>query len=212
MELYWAYGSIASWRIALALLFKGLEVEDRLLDLGRREHLQLGYTSLNPRGRVPTLVDGDLVITEPLAILAYLERAYPRPPLFGGDAAEGARIWEQMLVIDTYVAPPLLKIARTLSTRPLQDPIRIGELKEKVADLLAELDRLESFAERGPFNAVDATLVPLLALLQRSTRREGADKIGLLPFDWKRYTRLMERYEAVRALEGFGRTWPPHWA
>ena len=37
-----------------------------------------GYRALNPLGVVPTLVDGDLVLTESAAILLYLADRYPR--------------------------------------------------------------------------------------------------------------------------------------
>ena len=34
-------------------------------------------------GKVPVLKDGDFVIYESLAMMAYLDRKYPEPPLFG---------------------------------------------------------------------------------------------------------------------------------
>ncbi len=38
---------------------------------------------LNPRGKVPTLKDGDFAVYESIAIMAYLDRKYTEPPLFG---------------------------------------------------------------------------------------------------------------------------------
>ncbi|MCA9567434.1 MAG: glutathione S-transferase family protein [Myxococcales bacterium] len=211
MELYWAQGSVSSWRVVLALLFKELEVDDRLLDMANRDHVQIGYTSLNPRGRVPTLVDGEVVVAEPLAILGYLDRAYPRLPLFGATSADAARIWQKVVDIDTFLTPAALPTAHTLGRQlRLEQPL-LGELREKVAEVLVELDRLEAHCERGPFNAVDAMLVPVLAVLKRASLMRGADQVGLLPLDWSRWAQLLERYEGVKKLEGFARSWPPHW-
>lgn len=39
------------------------------------------YLAINPRGQVPALVDGDVRIYESVAIVEYLERRYPEPPL-----------------------------------------------------------------------------------------------------------------------------------
>jgi glutathione S-transferase len=46
------------------------------------------YRALNPLGVVPTLVDGDLVLTESTAILLYLADRYPDARLAPGDRAQ----------------------------------------------------------------------------------------------------------------------------
>ena len=45
------------------------------------------YLALNPYGRVPTLVDGDLMLYESTSILNYLETLFPEPPLVLGQFA-----------------------------------------------------------------------------------------------------------------------------
>jgi glutathione S-transferase len=67
----------------LALEVKGLAYESKLLEFSKDEHKTPSYLKLNPRGKVPTLKDGDFVIYESVAIMAYLDRKYPDPPLFG---------------------------------------------------------------------------------------------------------------------------------
>ncbi|WP_455183255.1 glutathione S-transferase family protein [Azospirillum palustre] len=46
--------------------------ELRLLDRDKAEHKSAAYLALNPHGRVPTLVDGDLVLYEAAAICLHL--------------------------------------------------------------------------------------------------------------------------------------------
>jgi glutathione S-transferase len=49
------------------------------------------YLALNPRGEVPVLTDGDVVVHESIAIVAYLEGEFPEPALFGATSAETGR-------------------------------------------------------------------------------------------------------------------------
>ena len=74
---YWGSGSPYSWRVLLALEHKGLAYNSHLLQLAMQEHKAPHMLALNPRGRVPTLKDGDYVVFESLAILYYLDRKQP---------------------------------------------------------------------------------------------------------------------------------------
>lgn len=49
------------------------------------------YLKLNPLGKIPTLVDGDLVLGDSKVICQYLEDAYPNPALYPSTPAEKAR-------------------------------------------------------------------------------------------------------------------------
>ncbi len=48
--------------------------------------------ALNPRGQVPTLVDGDIIVGESLAALLYLDDAYPEHPLLPSSKKERALV------------------------------------------------------------------------------------------------------------------------
>jgi glutathione S-transferase len=47
------------------------------VDLGAKENREPGYLSVNPLGRIPALVDGDVAIFESIAICLYLADRYP---------------------------------------------------------------------------------------------------------------------------------------
>src|SRR5256885_10316615 len=103
MELHFISGSPYSWRVLLALEAKRLEYTTKLLSMARRDLDSSEFRALNPRGRVPVLTDGSIVVRESLAILAYLERKVPEPVIFGRDAAEAARIWQSALEYQSYL-------------------------------------------------------------------------------------------------------------
>jgi glutathione S-transferase len=75
-ELYIISGSPPCWTVMLALEIKGLSYEQRRLDNAKREQKSAAYLAINPRGQVPTLIDGDVNVSETLAVLAYLERSH----------------------------------------------------------------------------------------------------------------------------------------
>ena len=92
LEVFWGSGSPFSWRVLLALEYKRVPYESRLLQFAKQEHKSPQMLRMNPRGRVPVLRDGDFVVFESLACLAYLDRKYPDPPLFGRTAEDAGTI------------------------------------------------------------------------------------------------------------------------
>ena len=103
IELYWGSGSPFAWRVMLTLEVKKLAYESKLLEFSKGEHKTPAYLQLNPRGKVPTLKDGDFAVYESIAIMAYLDRKYPEPPLFGKTAEETGLIWQTISECESYL-------------------------------------------------------------------------------------------------------------
>lgn len=79
IKLYSYYRSSAAYRVRIALNLKQLPYEYEtvhLLKNGGEQHSS-AYQQLNPMRLVPTLVDGDTVLTQSMAIIEYLDEAYP---------------------------------------------------------------------------------------------------------------------------------------
>src|SRR5215472_15273137 len=72
MKLYMNPMSPNVRRVRLTVAALGLELEEKKLDFAKGEHKNPEYLALNPNGAVPTLVDGDFVLTESRAIMQYL--------------------------------------------------------------------------------------------------------------------------------------------
>ncbi|MGH7816944.1 MAG: glutathione S-transferase family protein, partial [Candidatus Binatia bacterium] len=126
IELYWGSGSPFAWRVMLTLEVKGLAYESKLLEFSKGEHKAPGYLQLNPRGKVPTLKDGDFVVYESLAIMAYLDRKYPEPTLFGKTAEETGLVWRAISECESYLVSAGDKVIR---------PIFFGKGLDKVDEI-----------------------------------------------------------------------------
>lgn len=87
IKVYGVHGSPFVRKVFIALDFKGVpyEIVQQMPFSGDQEYLKI-----NPLGKVPTLVDGDLTLADSKVICRYLERAYPEPALYPADVADNA--------------------------------------------------------------------------------------------------------------------------
>ncbi len=93
-QLYTYFRSSAAYRVRIALNLKNLEYEAVPVHLVKDggQHLKEEYRRINPAGAVPSLVDRDLMLSQSLAIMEYLDEAYPYPPLLPADPGARARV------------------------------------------------------------------------------------------------------------------------
>jgi maleylacetoacetate isomerase/maleylpyruvate isomerase len=89
LHSYWRAG--APYRVRIGLHLKGLPYDYVPVNLLAGDQHGEAYKGLNPQGLTPALVvDDDLVLTQSLAILEWLEETHPEPPLLPKAAAERA--------------------------------------------------------------------------------------------------------------------------
>ena len=79
IKLHSYFRSQATFRVRIALNIKGLPHESAFRHLEKGEPYAPDYKVLNPQMMVPTHVDGDIKLTQSLAILEYLEETHPEP-------------------------------------------------------------------------------------------------------------------------------------
>lgn len=107
MRLYNYYRSSASYRVRIALNLKGLSYEYRSVHLTRAggEQFAPAFRELNELSLVPVLEDGGQRFTQSLAIIEYLDEAYPEPALLPASAAERARVRALALSVACEIHP-----------------------------------------------------------------------------------------------------------
>jgi maleylpyruvate isomerase len=92
VKLYGFFRSSAAFRVRIALNLKGVSYEQVAINLRANEQRDGDYLKLNPMGTVPTLIDGDIVVDQSLAIVEYLEETHPEPALLPQRPADRARV------------------------------------------------------------------------------------------------------------------------
>jgi maleylacetoacetate isomerase len=103
--LYDYYRSSAAYRVRIALNLKGVDYESRPVNLLESEQRGDEYRELNPQGLIPMLeIDGHR-LTQSLAILVYLDQAFPDPPLVPRDPADGAHVRAMALAVACDIHP-----------------------------------------------------------------------------------------------------------
>jgi len=216
IELYWGSGSPFVWRVMLTLEVKGLAYESKLLEFSKGENKTPDYLRLNPRGKVPTLKDGDLVLYESLAIMAYLDRKYAEPPLFGKTPEQTGLIWRVISECESYLVSAGDKVVRPIFFG--KDLEKIDEIQQAAQAIRQELKSLderlthENWLVGGQISAADITVFPLVQLLQRAASKEAAQPLhlGILPLAHNSPS-IAKWVQRIEALPNYQRTYPPHW-
>lgn len=140
MTLY-EFGPTRSTRARWTLQELGIPFEAVRVNLPTGEHRRPEFLRINPAGRIPVLVDGDLVVRESVAIVVYLAEKYPEKRLLPTDARSRAEANQWLLFTATELEQPLWRITRNRSLYPehQRQPTDIliagGEFKEMAAVL-----------------------------------------------------------------------------
>ncbi len=85
MKLTTYFRSTAAYRVRIALNLKQLQHELVPINLFTGEHKEAEFLAHNPDGLIPTLNTGEQVLVQSMAILEYLEEAYPEQPMLPKD-------------------------------------------------------------------------------------------------------------------------------
>jgi glutathione S-transferase len=211
LTLYYLSGSPYAWRVWLALEHKRISYELMTLSFDAGDFDKPEFLALNPRRRVPVIVDEGFVLYESAAIVEYLEDKRPEePPLFSTDLRHRALQRRMVREVDQYFAAALERLVEAVLFTPQErwSQERIGVACSDIKKELAMLETLitgEYLA--GTLSAVDFTLYPEVAMVKRIASRNP----GLLAADLfgPRMRTWMGRMEALPCIQ---KTWPPHWS
>ncbi len=216
IEVYWGSGSPFAWRVLLALEYKRLPYVGHLLQFSKQEHKSPHMLALNPRGRVPVLKDGDYVCFESLAILYYLERKYPQPPILGRTPEEAGTIMRVICEYQAYIEPNVTKIARAIFFEKAD--LGADEITAAMHAVASEARTIEARLSKSDwivgdsYSAVDMVIFPGIQLLKRALEKPQAAALSsrFMPVEVN-YPALGRWLARVAAQPGYERTYPPHW-
>ncbi|EDT41922.1 glutathione S-transferase family protein [Burkholderia ambifaria] len=148
------------------------------------EHKRPEFLHLNPAGKVPVLVDGDLVIPESAAIVLYLADKYPGKALLPVDLARRADAYRWIMFAVTELEQPLWRITRHTFIYPPEkrSPADIELARE---DFKAMATILDKHLEGREFIVGDTLTV--------------ADCVTAYLIDWASECNLIEPFPQLRA-------------
>ena len=128
LQLYTYFRSSAAYRVRIALNLKGLPYEPTVVWLPSGEQAQEAYKQTNPQALVPALVDGDVTLSQSLAIIEYLDETKPGTRLLPEAPAERARARSLAQAIACDIHPVNnLRILKYLKSTMGQEQAAIDE-------------------------------------------------------------------------------------
>lgn len=211
IEFYCGSGSPYAWRVWLALEHKALPYTLKMQSFSAGDLKTPEYLALNPRGRVPVIVDQDFVLYESAAILEYLEDAYPKSGrrLFPAEVRPRATARRLVREADEYLAHAMEGLVdQILFTKPPDwDAVAIAKARDSFVKELTHFEKTIA----GDFlasaaGAADFTVYPMVALALRMELKKPdlAVRTALGP-------KLGAWMRRVEALPFYDKTYPPHW-
>lgn len=203
--LYTFFRSSTSYRLRIALAFKGLDWEARPVDLAALAHHNPAYRAVNPQQMVPVLIEACNRLTQTQAILEYLEETHPEPPMLPYDPFERAYVRALANIVACDMHP--LCNARVLRSLASDFGMNADAVQRWYAHwiatgfaafeaMLAEEGRTGAFCLGERPTMADIYLVPQIANAQR------------FACDLAPYPRLMAIGARAAELEPFARAAP----
>ena len=198
MKLYY-FPSPNPQKVRFALNELGVECETVPVDLTKREQRTSGFLALNPCGRVPVLVDGDLTLWESHAILAYLGEKTGK--LWPASTAGRADALRWLFYLTSSVSPPTTDVVfnriavKLTGGTPDEAAIARGE-KNLVEPLRIVNQHLSSnkWLLGENFSLVDCDYGPTFNVLERAG------------FSYAEYPKIGAYVEAIRARPAWQQT------
>ncbi len=209
--LYIGSGSSFSWRAWLALEHKQIPHEIKVLSFEKEETRTPEFAKLNPRQKLPVLVDNNFVLYESQAIVDYLDSKYPTAGhglLFPKDIHKAAIAKRLIYEMDCYLTPIMSAFVTQILLKKdvARDPDFIDMTKDK---FLNEINYYAKHIQKpffmGEKSAVDYALYPIIALALRFEKHYPLNLKEAFPKEINDWMLQME------VLPFYQKTYPPHW-
>jgi glutathione S-transferase len=210
LTLYYSSGSPYAWRVWLALEHKRIAYELKNMSYDAGDFKSPTFRALNPRQRVPVIVDNGFALYESAAIVEYLEEKQPGDPrLFSNEVRERAVQRRMVREADQYFATALEHLVEAVLFTP-KESWSDERIAKAYGDLKQELAVWETMISgeylAGSLSAADFTLFPEIALVQRIAKR--TPDLVTSDFTGPKIGAWMVRMQALPVIQ---KTWPPHW-
>jgi glutathione S-transferase len=159
-------------KVTFALLELGLDCEKIPVDLSKQEQRQPAFLALNPAGRVPVFVDGDVVLTESHAILAYLGETTEK--LWPATVTGRAQALQWLFFLSQHIQPLAGEVALRIRAKVLGIPLDEATVARGEKALPTPLKVVEGQLAKNQwmlgaeFSLVDCAYCPILNVIEKA--------------------------------------------
>jgi glutathione S-transferase len=142
MKLY-GFAPTRALRVQWALQELEVEFEYVQVDPTKDEHHRPEFLALNPAGKLPVLVDDDLVLNESIAIVLYLAEKYSQKGFIPANLRDRANVYRWLLFTATELEQPIWRIARHTHQYPVEKrlPAEILLASQDFLDMAAVMEK-----------------------------------------------------------------------
>jgi glutathione S-transferase len=197
LTFYYGSGSPFAWKVWLALEHKAIPYDLKVLSFDKGETRAPAFRAINPRGKVPTIVDEGYALWESAVILEYLDEAYPERPLLPNDLQTRATVRRIAAEAEAYLGPLIGDLFRaTLLRKGPEDANALADLPKRLDE---ELPRFEAMLSGEYFasdlSLADFTVYPHMRLIPRVDERQPGEH-------WSKHipSRLADWMKRIEAL------------
>jgi glutathione S-transferase len=177
-------GPTRSIRARWMLQELGVEFESVTVDLRAGQHRSADFLAINPAGKLPALVDGDVVLTESVAIAIHLAEKYPDRGFLPADLAERAQVYRWLMFTATELEQPLWRMSRHTRLYP--------EDRRLPADVVLAREDFQSMARVLDQHMKGRTFVV-------GGGATVADFVLAYTLDWANEARVLDGFPDLRA-------------
>ncbi|MER0238293.1 glutathione S-transferase family protein [Fulvimarina sp. MAC8] len=159
------YGTPPTRAIRALWLINELDLACEVIpvDIPAGEHHGEAFRTINPLGKIPALLDGDLVIAESAAIMMHLAEVHGRGRFIPTDSRLRAEMHQWMFYLATEIEQPLWRSALHSAIYP-EDQRVPGDIACAERDCRRMLQPLEAhMADREVFVGSDLTVADFMA-------------------------------------------------
>ncbi|CAH0546308.1 unnamed protein product [Brassicogethes aeneus] len=194
ISLYYTPLSPPARAVIMTAEILGIDLDKKLVDMGKGEHLSEKFKKLNPQHTLPTLVDGEIVIWDSHAIITYLARKYGKDDsLYPKDFAKRALVDQRLHFEGSVVFPTIRHIVRSMLFKG-QKTIT----QEQLDNVNEALNFLNTFLENQQFVAGDTLTLADISLISST-----ASINTFLPIDKEKYKNVCFWMDKISELPFF---------
>jgi glutathione S-transferase len=199
MKLHTFVGSPNGRKVQAVISHLGLDVQVEYYDFLAGELRSPEYLALNPNGRVPTLVDGAVTLSESNAIMQYLADEAGSDALFPRDSRKRADVvrWQFWELAHFNRAFGTLTFEAVIKPRRNLGPTDEARVALASADLLRSAPVLDLHLKNRQYLVGDGITIADYSMICLEPYKDA------IPFDWAPYPNVSAYFDRTRNN--------PHW-